>query len=186
MRIPKKVRKLDINGEVWGWKIHGFFSSIWHPDGKRVEVRTTEFGVGWDEDYGIQGTVYPGDVRRYIEDNLTEEEFDFTPDETAVPGKLYIYRYNKPDEGPKLKLISAKGGDYEQWERVNMMLDFLAKKQPVFLVSYKTSMRDKTAYAKFLVADIMVELKIEHPRKWRGSFIVHEEWEKIQNHEHRS
>jgi hypothetical protein len=47
-------------------------------------------------------------------------------------------------------------------------------------VSYKTSITEKVSYARFLVADMIVELKIDYPRTFRASFIRYDEWREIE------
>lgn len=178
MRFPKKSRKLTIDGAVWHWKYGEPRLWIWDPEGKRHEVHLDKFpNARWDSyDWEGYGTVNPGDVRKYIEENIMEDSVEFRADMTAVPGKLYVYRHKTLREGPTLSIMEISG-DLHMGAKKKLEKLFLAK-HPLLLVDYRVNVVEKKSYCKFIIVDIMCTLRIEYPRTWRGAFALHEEWAK--------
>lgn len=176
MGIPKGARKLVIGEETWRWKVGGWFINIWSPEEEFFKVYHEEFGLGWDDYYGVQGTVYPGDIRKYIENNLIDGPPPETKvDPTAIPGKLYVYRPKKTSQGPNIELIGIQGGSHGAgFLRNRAILDLLDNKHPLFLVNCRKDKKEDAVLYKVLVGDMMCTFKIKSPRTWRGSFVEHD------------
>lgn len=177
MTIPKNARKLTIHGKEWYWKTDGWRTNIWFPNGKKHRFTAEAFGLTaydcdhWKSFYPIE----PAMIRLYIEENLMEEKVLFQPEEPGV-GNLFVYR-ESTSQGPQLTVLQIKGGGFpSRRDRFHQVMKCFDNKEPLFLVEFKTSVDEKVSYAKLLVRDMIVELKIDYPRTFRGSFTLYEAW----------
>lgn len=79
-RKMKALRKIHIGADTWKWYLRGQRGNliIFTPNRKREEIpleRFIEF-LGDDPDYEIDNiayTIYPADVKRFIEQNLIKQ-----------------------------------------------------------------------------------------------------------------
>ena len=179
MQQPKKARKLILgDGTMWLWRWGSPRMQIWDPGGDRHEVHLQEFAAArWSEhDYRSYGMVAPGDVRNYIENNISEKSPDFVADETAVVGKLYVYRHRHVAQGSLMSIHRISGGPTSHHQAIIELCRRLEAREPLLLVDYHANTVERSSYCKFLLGDIICTVKISQPRTWRGSFALHEEW----------
>lgn len=191
MGIPKSARKLTVQGEQWRWRTDGWHVTIWSPEEMRHVISAeTAFGQ-WNKgcdccgSYGFDPgiSIEPGMIRKYIEEKLMKQIPVFIPENPAV-GKLFVYRHKSPKQGASISVHEMKGGEYQgQKERYDVLLKRFAEKHPLFLVRFTTSEKEKVSYAKFLIVDMIVELKIDYPRTFRGSFMRYDDWREMQEAE---
>lgn len=177
-RIPSKARKLTFNDQTWHWLVGGLYGSevlIWSPERQKYSVPKYRI-LGWDKapfDWhdipDSRQIILPGNVRKYIEEKILGNDSEFERDETAVVGKLYVYRHQDKTCG-QAPVVSTNKIEPPGLKASRNFLDHIAFGKPVFLVQHWIDKQNKTWYYKVLVETYMVTLKLEWPRTWRGSF----------------
>jgi len=172
--IPKNARYLTFGGEEWRWKTDGWAINVWSPEAVNY-IFTLAGDSSCCKCCSPTDAITPGMVRKYIEENYMSKTPEFVPEEPEV-GKLYVYRDVNVSQGASIRVQKIRGGTYpDTKERYNELMQHFSKRLPVFLVSYKTSIKDKVSYARILSGDLLLDIKIEYPRTFRGSFAQQDE-----------
>ena len=177
MSIPKKARRLNFNSEDWYWMNSGasYMVIIWAPNGQKYRVPNWKIlgrqasqwnydDVPYSERYAL-----PGDVRKYIEEHILASAPEFTKDENALLGKLYVYRESDHGQAPVARIHEIEPAGLRTAEK---FFDHLSEKKPVFLLQHWINKEEKVGFYKLLVESYIVTIKIGWPRTWLGSFVL--------------
>lgn len=176
-RVPKKARKLVFNKQEWYWKVtkHTWDVIIWAPDGEKYVALGRHILGKTKEDwyqiteFGPTPIIYPGDIRKYIQEHITRCAPEFDKDASAELGKLYVYKHKNHDSSPNATIHKVEPTGFRT---AHKFLDHLSAGKPVFLIQHWVDIENKVGYYKVLVESYMVTFKIEWPRTWSGSFVL--------------
>jgi len=167
--IPKKVRKLVIEGELWRWvQPKSYWSGIvpiWTPAGEKYLVQASAITGEWSDSSRDVFPVLPGDVRRYIENHLmATPPTPIVKDPKAVVGRMFFFNNNN---GTFLSYKFEPGASGAQMAAA---YSHICNKNPVLLVEHWVTKKHKRYHYKILCGKTLVTVSCPHPRKWSNWF----------------
>lgn len=178
MSIPSKARKLTFNDQTWHWMLCGADRVIiWSPEDKKfIAPKWKVLGwespprCWWDDIGDRERTVLPGNVRKYIHEEILEDAPAFSKDTSAIIGKLYVFKHGSlnHEETPNATIEKMEPTGFVTAQK---FLDHLSEGKPIFLLNHWVDKEKKIGYYKVLADNFMVTFKIAWPRTWSGSFV---------------
>lgn len=178
MRIPKKARKLVFDNQTWFWlfsKPTSDYVVIWSPTKQKFLIPAWKLSGFCSPRYSDdeRWIVRPGDVRKYIQQEVLGTAPKMVKDQNAILGKMYVFRHCAKNYGsaPEAYIEKIEGGE-PGFRGAENFLTYLTSGKPMMLIQHWIDQPKKIGYYKILTKDAVVTLKIAWPRTWLGAFMA--------------